>query len=105
MEITVVLHGEVQHLFELLLHKIERLERAMSSSTQGLTDLQAAVAAQTSQAAAVVAAFQALAAQIAALQAQSGEVTDAQLETLAQSLQAAQASIAAALAPATPPAS
>jgi len=82
---------------------VRKLEEQMSSATQGLTDLQNAVAAQTTQSAAVVAQFKALAAQIAALQAQEGEVTDAQLETLAQSLNAAQASVAAALAPATAP--
>ena len=75
----------------------------MASATQGLTDLTAAIAAQTIQSQAVVAAFTSLQAQIATLQAQEGEVTDAQLETFAQSLNAAQASVAAALAPATAP--
>ena len=74
----------------------------MSSSTQGLQDLQTAVAAQTAQSALVVTDFQSLQAQIAALQEQEGEVTDQQLETLAQTLKSAQANVAAALAPATP---
>ena len=74
----------------------------MSSSTQGLQDLQAAVVAQTAQSALVVSDFQSLQAQIAALQAQTGEVTDAQLEQLAQTLKSAQANVAAALAPAPP---
>ncbi len=82
--------------------KTERLVRKMASATQGLTDLQNAVAAQTAQATLVVTAFNNLQAQIAALQAQETEVTDAQLEALAQSLQQAQATVATALAPATP---
>ncbi len=96
----IVLHEEVIYLFEDILDRIKRLEEKMASTTQGLQDLQNAVAAQTAQSAAVVTQFQALATQIAALQAQPGEVTDAQLETLAQTLQAAQAAVAAALAPA-----
>lgn len=95
-----------------LLHRIlaqlqiieQKENEIMATSTQGLQDLQAAVAAQTAQSATVVAAFQSLQQQIAALQAQQGEVTDAQLETLAQSLQAAQAAVATALAPAPAPA-
>jgi cell fate (sporulation/competence/biofilm development) regulator YlbF (YheA/YmcA/DUF963 family) len=90
-------------ILALLIYILVRLEIYMSSSSQGLTDLQAAVAAQTAQAQAIVAAFQALEAQIAALQAAgAGEVTDAQLETLAQTLQQAQATVAATLAPAPP---
>jgi len=90
---------EVQTLTQV----VRKLEEQMASATQGLTDLNNAVAAQTVQSQAVVTQFQSLAAQIAALQAQEGEVTDAQLETLAQSLVTAQASVAAALAPATSP--
>jgi len=102
---------------EEVLKKIyERLGEMMSSSTQGLTDLQAALAAETTQSALVVAALQnfnsqltALQAQVAALQAQLAagtEVTDAQLEQFAQTLDTAQASVAAALpAPAAPAAS
>ena len=84
----------------------------MASNTQGLQDLQAALAAETVQSAAVVAAFQsvaqqisALQAQIAALQAQQGEVTDAQLEQFAQTLNQAQATVAAVLPAGTAPAS
>lgn len=81
----------------------------MSTQGQGLTDLEARVAAQKALSDAVVAAFTNLEQQIAALQSQEGEVTDAQLETLAQTLQAGQDEVQAALsgipAPAsTPPA-
>jgi hypothetical protein len=83
------------------------------ASNQGLTDLQAALAAETVQSALVVTTLQglgsqitALTAQVASLQAQLAagtEVTDAQLESFAQGLDAAQASVAAALpAPAAP---
>lgn len=75
----------------------------MSSATQGLTDLTAAVAAQTAQSQAVVTAFASLQSQLATAIAQEGEVTDAQLETMAQTLNSAQAAVAAALAPATAP--
>jgi hypothetical protein len=80
------------------------LRSLMSSSTQGLTDLQNAVSALTTLATTVLTAIQSLQAQIAELQAQLAagtEVTDAQLETMAQTLEAAESSITAALP--TPP--
>jgi len=94
----------------------------MSSSTQGLTDLQAAVASVVAQDALVVTALTSLNGQISSLQTQvtqlqaqlaaGTEVTDAQLEVMAQTLDTAEATVTAALpapvaapAPATPPAS
>jgi hypothetical protein len=94
---------QLHHKLDFIIEAVKRLEEQMASATQGLTDLNNAVAAQAIQSQAVITQFQALATQIAALQAQEGEVTDAQLETLAQTLNAAQASVAAALAPATSP--
>ena len=75
----------------------------MASATQGLTDLQNAIDAQTVQSQAVVAQFTLLNQELAALQNQTQEVTDAQLEAFAQKLQSAQAAVAAALAPSTVP--
>lgn len=82
----------------------------MSATNQGLTDLQAQVAALTTISQTGAAALQSLEQQVTALQNQQAEVTDAQLETLAQTVKAANATISAALpaagvpptAPATP---
>lgn len=104
-------HQETVRLLNLILKKQEEL---LSVTNQGLLDLEASIAALTTQDAAVVAALNTLVstqtslqAQIAALQAQLAagtEVTDAQLETLAQTSNAAQTAVAAALTAATPPA-
>jgi len=92
----------------------EALKLSATATNQGLLDLQASIAALTTQDATVATALQTLAStnasqasQIAALQAQLAagtEVTDAQLEQLAQTSNSAQAAVAAALTAIAPPA-
>jgi hypothetical protein len=94
---------DIERALEIVLNQLDRLEEQMNAVNQGLLDLQKAVADETTLDAQIVAAFKALQAQIAALQAQATEVTDAQLEQLAQTLNGAQATLTALVPPATAP--
>lgn len=80
----------------LNLVELTKIRRNMSQTNQGLTDLTAAVAADTAEVQNEAAAFTALETAITNLVAAGpGSVTSAQLETLAQTLTAAQTARAA----------
>jgi hypothetical protein len=96
--------------FALVIFKLERMGEEMAAQGQGFTNLSEAVAADTAELQAEQAAFTALEAEIAQLIATgAGNVTDAQLQALADTLTASQTARAAAVAaanaaipPATP---
>lgn len=79
----------------VVVYQLQQIRRQLVASNQGLNDLNAAVAADTAEVQAEQASFTALEAAINALSTQTGGPTDAQLETLAQALQTAQAARAA----------
>ena len=84
---------------------IKSLEGQVATQGQGLTDLQAKIASLTTIATDVATAIQDLKGQITQLQGQvaaGAEVTDAQLETMAQTIQAAEDVISQAVAPPAP---
>lgn len=87
-------------VFAVQLHTLGKVNRLMSTSNQGLQDLQAISDQFAAFSQTVVAALTTLEQELAALQG-APEVTDAQLEAFAQTFASAKAAITAAL-PATP---
>jgi conjugal transfer/entry exclusion protein len=81
--------------YQKILEGIERLEKLMSSLSQGFSDLQNAIAALTSEEGSVVSTIQALQAQIAA----GSPVTGDQLEALVTQVNSVSSGLAAAIAP------
>ena len=87
-----------------LTSRLAHLEHQGKAIMSGLTDLQAAVAANAAAITAAVNDINSLAAQIAAAAKAPAGDSDADVETLAQQLQTATAALTAAVSPAPAPA-